>query len=83
MPGKRPAETVNDFRVVCRMLVLTRHKDESIFLGDDIEITVVALCSGEVRLGIRAPLSLPVRRKEVYERIRKKERQRLSSDTGA
>jgi carbon storage regulator len=65
------------------MLVLTRHKDESIFLGDDIEITVVALCDGEVRLGIKAPLSLPVRRKEVYERIRKKERQRLSSDTGA
>jgi carbon storage regulator len=65
------------------MLVLTRHKDESIFLGDDIEITVVALCSGEVRLGIRAPLSLPVRRKEVYERIRKKGRwQRLRNDTG-
>ena len=53
------------------MLVLTRHKDESIMVGDDVEITIVDIRGDQVRLGIRAPRSLDVHRKEVYEAIQR------------
>jgi carbon storage regulator len=48
------------------MLVLTRHKNESIMVGDNIEIVVRAIYGKKVRLGIRAPDSVTVCRKEVY-----------------
>lgn len=51
------------------MLVLTRKRDQSIIIGDDIEIMVVDLGSNEVRIGISAPRQLSVHRKEVYEAI--------------
>jgi carbon storage regulator len=51
------------------MLVLTRHKDESIMVGEDVEITIVAVQGNKVRLGITAPKSVPVHRREVYETI--------------
>ena len=51
------------------MLVLSRQKDESIVIGDDIEITVVDIRGDKVRLGIAAPSEIPVHRKEVYDRI--------------
>ncbi|MBU0957364.1 MAG: carbon storage regulator CsrA [Nanoarchaeota archaeon] len=51
------------------MLVLSRQKDESIVIGDDIEITVVDIRGDKVRLGITAPSEIPVHRKEVYEDI--------------
>ncbi len=54
------------------MLVLSRHKDESIIIGDNVEITVVDVCGNKVRLGINAPTSIPVHRKEVYKRIQSK-----------
>lgn len=47
------------------MLILSRHKDESIVIGDDIEITVVEIRDGKVRLGIEAPRHVPVDRKEI------------------
>jgi carbon storage regulator len=53
------------------MLVLSRHKDETIIIGDDIELTVVDIRGDKVRLGIKAPSSVPVHRKEVYDAIRK------------
>ena len=53
------------------MLVLSRHKDETIMIGDDIELTVVDIRGDKVRLGIKAPSNIPVHRKEVYEAIRK------------
>ena len=53
------------------MLVLSRHKDETIMIGDDIELTVVDIRGDKVRLGIKAPSDIPVHRKEVYEAIRK------------
>jgi carbon storage regulator len=53
------------------MLVLSRAKDESIIIGDDIEITIVDVRGGKVRLGIRAPLNITVHRKEVYEAIQR------------
>ena len=54
------------------MLVLSRHKDESIIIGDNVEITVVDVRGNKVRLGINAPTSIPVHRKEVYKRIQSK-----------
>ncbi|GIW94979.1 MAG: hypothetical protein KatS3mg110_3020 [Pirellulaceae bacterium] len=57
------------------MLVLSRHRDESIIIGDDIIITVVDIRGDKVRLGIQAPPDVPVHRKEVYEAIQRENRQ--------
>ncbi len=51
------------------MLVLTRKPDQSIIIGSDIEITVLEVRGEQVRLGIRAPRSVAVHRKEVFEQI--------------
>ncbi len=53
------------------MLVLSRQKDESIMIGDDVEITIVDVRGDKVRLGITAPREIPVHRKEVYEAIQR------------
>ncbi len=53
------------------MLVLTRSTDQSIMIGNDIEIVVVAVRGGKVRLGITAPKHVPVHRKEIYEIVRR------------
>ena len=52
------------------MLVLSRQRDESIMIGDQIEITVVDIRSDKVRLGISAPRAVHVHRKEVFDSIR-------------
>jgi len=52
------------------MLVLSRQKDQTIMIGDNIEITVVDIRGDKVRLGITAPPKIPVHRKEVYEAIK-------------
>ena len=56
------------------MLVLSRQRDQTIMIGDLIEITVVDIRGDKVRLGITAPLSIPVHRKEVYEAIQNENR---------
>ncbi|MHC4187596.1 MAG: carbon storage regulator CsrA [Planctomycetota bacterium] len=53
------------------MLVLARGIDESIMIGDDIEIFVVHVGRNQVRLGIKAPKHTPVHRKEIYEKIQR------------
>jgi len=53
------------------MLVLSRHRDEQIMIGDEIIITVVEIRGDKVRLGIEAPPDIPVHRLEVYERIKR------------
>lgn len=53
------------------MLVLSRQRDESIMIGDNIEITIVDIRGDKVRLGINAPNTVPVHRKEVYEAIQR------------
>jgi carbon storage regulator len=52
------------------MLVLSRQRDETIMIGDEIEITVVDIRGDKVRLGINAPTRIAVHRKEVYEAIK-------------
>ena len=53
------------------MLVLSRQKNESIMIGDDIEIIIVDVRGDKVRLGITAPKEIPVHRMEVYEAIQR------------
>ncbi len=59
------------------MLVLSRQRDETIMIGDDIEITIVDIRGDKVRLGISAPTRIAVHRKEVYDAI-KAENQRAA-----
>ena len=53
------------------MLVLSRRKNESIMLGDDVIVTVVDIRGDNVRIGIQAPSELPVHRCEVYDAIQR------------
>ena len=53
------------------MLVLTRHKDESIMIGDNIRVVVVEIKGDRVRLGIMAPSDVSVHRQEVFDTIQK------------
>lgn len=62
------------------MLVLSRQKDESIMVGDEVEITIVDVRGDKVRLGITAPRSISVHRKEVYEAIQR-EKEAEGQDT--
>jgi carbon storage regulator len=52
------------------MLVLTRKSNQSIMIGDDIEVSVLAVMGEKVRIGISAPRDVPVFRKEVYLEIK-------------
>lgn len=60
------------------MLVLSRQRDQTIMIGDDIEITVVDIRGDKVRLGINAPSEVPVHRKEVYDAIKRENREAAS-----
>lgn len=51
------------------MLVLTRKKGETLLIGEDIEITVVKLEDGAVKLGIKAPNDITILRKELYKDV--------------
>jgi carbon storage regulator len=55
------------------VLVLTRKSNQSIMIGDDIEISVLAIMGEKVRIGIEAPRSVPVFRREVYVEIQEDE----------
>jgi carbon storage regulator len=55
------------------MLVVTRKRNESVMIWDNVEITVIAIRDNQVKLGIDAPREIPVHRKEVYERIQRGE----------
>lgn len=58
------------------MLVLSRQKDESIMIGDDVEIIIVDVRGDKVRLGITAPKAIPVHRREVYEAIQREKNEK-------
>ncbi len=57
------------------MLVLSRQRDETIMIGDDVEVTVVDIRGDKVRLGITAPAHIAVHRKEVYDAIQRENRE--------
>ena len=57
------------------MLVLSRQRDESIIIGDNIVVTIVDVRGDKVRLGIEAPREVSVHRREVYEAIQRENRQ--------
>jgi len=57
------------------MLVLSRQRDQSIMIGDDVEITIVDIRDGKVRLGINAPSDVAVHRKEVHDAIKRENRE--------
>jgi len=56
------------------MLVLSRQRDESIMIGDDVEIIVVDVRGDKVRLGITAPKNIPVHRREIYDAIQREKK---------
>lgn len=51
------------------MLILTRNIGQTVNIGDNITVTVLAISGGQIRLGIAAPRDVPVHREEIYERI--------------
>lgn len=63
------------------MLVLSRKKNESIVINDDITIVVVEIRGDKVRLGVEAPKEVPVHRNEVYEAIRRNQHETNSQAT--
>ena len=61
------------------MLVLSRQRDESIMIGDDVEIIIVDVRGDKVRLGITAPKSIPVHRREIYDAIQREKKEKEKS----
>jgi len=57
------------------MLVLSRQIDETIMIGDDVELTIVDIRGDKVRIGIKAPATVAVHRKEVYDAIKNENQQ--------
>jgi carbon storage regulator len=65
------------------MLVLARRLNESIMIGDDIEVVVIDIKGDQVKLGIRAPRSVMVHRKEIYQEIKQENIAAKGSDYNA
>ena len=61
------------------MLALSRKQDESIVIGNNIEITVLEAKSDQVKIGISAPKSVPVYRKEIYAQIQEENREAVAN----
>ena len=62
------------------MLVLSRQRDESIMIGDEVEITIVDVRGDKVRLGITAPKEIPVHRREIYDAIQREKEDGTAQD---
>jgi len=67
-------KSLNCYKKYRTMLVLSRQRDESIMIGDNIVVTVVDVRGDKVRLGIDAPSEIPVHRQEVYDAIQRENR---------
>ena len=64
------------------MLVLSRQRDETIVINDNIQITIVDIRGDKVRIGISAPPDIPVHRKEVYDSMQKTHNSSAKSSSG-
>jgi carbon storage regulator len=64
------------------MLVLTRKSNQSIMIGDDIEVSVLSIMGEKVRIGIQAPRDIPVFRKEVYLEIQEERAETAATSGG-
>ncbi|HMH27130.1 MAG TPA: carbon storage regulator CsrA [Steroidobacteraceae bacterium] len=53
------------------MLILTRRVGETVIVGNDVAVTIVAVKGNQIRIGISAPKNVPIHREEIYERIRR------------
>ena len=62
------------------MLVISRKKDESILIGDDIEIKIIKVEDGTVKLAISAPRDITILRKEVLEKVKEENKNALSGN---
>jgi len=76
--GKSPGLFLRRPTLKAAMLVLTRKKNESIVIRDDIVVTVVEIRADKVRLGIEAPKEVTVHRREIYDRIKESSRDKDS-----
>jgi carbon storage regulator len=56
------------------MLVLSRHRDQSIMIGDNVIITIIEIRGDKVRVGIEAPKEVSVHRREIYDAIKRQDR---------
>jgi len=61
------------------MLALTRKKGESIIIGDEIEVVVLSVQGEQVKLGVRAPRSVSVHRREIYDQIKESNKESAKS----
>lgn len=64
------------------MLVITRKKGQSLMIGDDIEVTISKIEDGSVKIGINAPKNVTILRKELYEEVKKENKQAINIDIG-
>ena len=62
------------------MLILTRRINETLNIGDDVQVTVLGIKGNQVRIGINAPRDVPVHREEIYQRIKREERMSSSAE---
>lgn len=62
------------------MLILTRRINETLNIGDDVQVTVLGIKGNQVRIGINAPRDVPVHREEIYQRIKREERMNEQGD---
>jgi len=64
------------------MLILTRRINETLNIGDDVQVTVLGIKGNQVRIGINAPRDVPVHREEIYQRIKREERGSSEEQSG-
>lgn len=67
-------------RRVCRMLALSRKKNEAIVINNNIEVTILEVKGDQVKIGINAPKEVPVYRKEVYLQIQEANREAVDAE---
>jgi len=56
-----------------KMLILTRRVGEALNIGDEVQVTILGIKGNQVRVGINAPLNIPVHREEIYEKIKQEQ----------